>query len=77
MLAIDADPDANLAASLGMSEAQRRGIIPLAHRRAVIEERTGAKVKQYGQMFKLNPGVADIAERESAFFKGIHLLGSV
>ena len=47
---------------------------PLSERRALIEERTGAKVKQYGQMFKLNPDVADIAEKESARFRGVHLL---
>ena len=74
VLAIDADPDANLAAALGLPEAERSGIVPLARRKALIEERTGAKVKQYGQMFKLNPDVADIAEKESTEFRSIHLL---
>jgi len=74
VLAVDADPDANLAAALGMPEQQRRAIIPLAERRALIEQRTGAKVKGYGQVFKLNPDVSDIAEKESAQFRGIHLL---
>ena len=74
VLAIDADPDANLAAALGLPEAQRRQIVPLAERRALIEQRTGAKVKQYGQIFKLNPDVADIAAQESTEFRGIHLL---
>jgi CO dehydrogenase maturation factor len=74
VLAIDADPDANLAAALGMPAAQRREIVPLAERRALIEQRTGAKVNQYGQVFKLNPDVSDIAEKESARFRGIHLL---
>lgn len=74
VLAIDADPDANLAAALGMPRDERRGIIPLSERRALIEERTGAKVNQYGQVFKLNPDVSDIAEKESAQFRGIHLL---
>jgi CO dehydrogenase maturation factor len=74
VLAIDADPDANLAAALGMPAAQRAAIVPLARHRELIEERTGAKVKQYGQIFKLNPDVADIAEKESASFRGIHLL---
>jgi CO dehydrogenase maturation factor len=73
-LAVDADPDANLAAALGMSEAQRRRIVPLAERRALIEQRTGAKVRQYGQVFKLNPDVANIAEKESTEFRGINLL---
>ncbi|MFH0939513.1 MAG: AAA family ATPase [Planctomycetota bacterium] len=74
VLAIDADPAANLAACLGMSADERRRIVPLAERRALIEERTGAKVKQYGQIFKLNPEVADIAAKESAQFRNIHLL---
>lgn len=74
VLAIDADPDANLAAALGMPSNRRAMIVPLSQRRALIEERTGAKVKQYGQMFKLNPEVSDIAENESARFRGVHLL---
>jgi len=74
VLAIDADPDANLAAALGMPAGDRRKIVPLAERRALIEERTGAKAKQYGQVFKLNPDVSDIAEKESARFRDIHLL---
>lgn len=74
VLAVDADPDANLAAALGMPLEQRRMIVPLAERRALIEERTGAKVKQYGQIFKLNPDVSDIADKESAEFRSIHLL---
>ncbi len=74
VLAVDADPDANLAEALGMPLEGRNAIIPLSERRALIEERTGAKVKQYGQIFKLNPHVSDIAEQESASFRGIHLL---
>ncbi len=74
VLAIDADPDANLAAALGIPEPQRQKIVPLAQRRALVEERTGAKAKQYGQVFRLNPDVADIAEKESARFRSIHLL---
>ncbi|HEX7510616.1 MAG TPA: AAA family ATPase [Chitinivibrionales bacterium] len=62
VLALDADPDANLAASLGFPATLQAGIVPISLQKALIEERTGAKVKQYGQMFKLNPEVADIAE---------------
>jgi len=62
VLAVDADPDANLAAALGISSAERERIEPIAARRALVEERTGAKVKQYGQIFKLNPEVSDVAE---------------
>jgi CO dehydrogenase maturation factor len=63
VLAVDADPDANLAAALGISEEQQRTIIPISRQVALIEERTGAKVKQYGQVFKLNPEVSDIADK--------------
>lgn len=74
VLAIDADPDANLAASLGISADQRRQIVPIAERKALIEERTGAKVKQYGQIFKLNPAVADLAETCAYVHQGVSLL---
>lgn len=74
VLAIDADPDANLASALGIAEKERRKIIPISKQRALIEERTGAKVRQYGQMFKLNPEVADIAEKYAYVHSGIALL---
>ena len=62
VLALDADPDANLAGSLGISPEEQKTIIPIAEQTRLIEERTGAKVRRYGQMFKLNPTVDDIAE---------------
>ncbi len=74
VLAVDADPAASLAATLGMPEEERRKIVPLSRRRALIEERTGAKVREYAQIFKLNPEVSDIAEKESSAFRSIHLL---
>jgi CO dehydrogenase maturation factor len=74
VLAVDADPDANLAAALGIPRDERERIVPLSERRALIEERTGARIREYGQIFKLNPGVSDIAEKESARFRGISLL---
>jgi CO dehydrogenase maturation factor len=74
VLAVDADPDPNLAAALGISAAASQAIIPIAQQKALIEERTGAKVKQYGQMFKLNPQVADIAEQYAYSYRGVALL---
>ncbi len=63
VLLIDADPDANLAAALGLSKAQRQKIIPLAQQYDLIEERTGAKPgESYGSAFILNPDVSDIVE---------------
>ena len=74
VLAVDADPDGNLAAALGAASEELSRIIPISKQKALIEERTGAKVKQYGQMFKLNPEVADIAEAYGTSLKGVTLL---
>ena len=74
VLAVDADPDANLADALGVSTEARRDIIPISQRAALIEERTGAKVRQYGQIFKLNPDVSDIADQYAIDHRGVALL---
>jgi CO dehydrogenase maturation factor len=74
ILAVDADPDANLASALGISSELAKSIIPIAERKALIEERTGAKVKQYGQMFKLNPHVSDIADQYAFLHRGVSLI---
>ena len=74
VLAVDADPDANLASVLGVPAERQREIVPISERRALIEERTGAKVRQYGQMFKLNPEVADIADDCALVHEGVALL---
>jgi len=74
VLAVDADPDANLAAALGIPPEDRQKIVTIADQKRLIEERTGAKVKQYGQIFKLNPEVSDIADTYAFNFKGVNLL---
>ena len=74
VLALDCDPDANLAAALGFSAAERAAIVPIAKMAALVEERTGAKVKRYGQMFKLNPEVSDIADQHAVTRRGVALL---
>jgi len=74
VLAVDADPDANLASALGISEEKQGTIIPISRQVALIEERTGAKVKQYGQVFKLNPEVSDIADKFAIRHSGVALL---
>src|SRR5512137_2850295 len=79
VLAIDADPDANLASALGIPLELQKGIITIARHKRLIEERTGAKVQQYGQLFKLNPEVADIADTYACHHRGVALvvLGAV
>ena len=74
VLAVDADPDANLAAALGIPVDKQKMIVPISKQIALIEERTGAKVKQYGQIFKLNPNVSDITNKYALNYHGIALL---
>ncbi len=74
VLAIDADPDANLADALGLPQELQDSIVPISKQTELIEERTGAKVNQYGQMFKLNPEVSDISDTYATLHNGIPLL---
>jgi len=72
VLALDADPDANFGASLGISSNVK--ITPISKEIALIEERTGAKIEQYGQVFKLNPEVGDVAEKFAFSHNGVDLI---
>lgn len=74
VLALDADPDANLAAALGIPHSEQDKIIPISRQIELIEERTGTNVEQYGKVFKLNPHVADVADGYSYEHRGVHLL---
>lgn len=74
VLAVDADPDANLASAIGMPPELRSTIRTISTERQLIEERTGAKVQGYGQIFKINPDVADIAARYATRYEGVDLL---
>jgi len=62
VLAVDADPDANLAAAFGIPPAEIEKIRPIAEMTELIEERTGAKPGAPGGVFKINPKVDDIPE---------------
>jgi CO dehydrogenase maturation factor len=74
VLALDADPDANLAGILGIPEEKQEHIVTIADQADLIEERTGAKIKKYGQIFKLNPEVSDISENYTVRHEGVALL---
>jgi CO dehydrogenase maturation factor len=74
VLALDADPDANLASSLGIPHRERRHIVTISQRIDLIEERTGAKAGQYGQVFRLNPEVSDVADHYAYKHRGVSLL---
>ncbi len=74
VLAIDADPDANLASALGLPTALRHTVHTISEERQLIEERTGAKVREFGQIFSLNPEVSDIADNYATHYAGVDLL---
>jgi len=72
VLAIDADPDANLAAALGFPQPEK--ITPISEMQRLIEERTGARPGQIAPFFKLNPRVDDIPEKYAQKYNGIRLM---
>jgi CO dehydrogenase maturation factor len=72
VVAIDADPDANLASALGFPEDMK--ITPIIEMKELIEERTGAKPGTSGGFFKLNPKVDDLPEKLWVEYNGIKLM---
>ena len=59
VFAIDADPDMNLASSLGITES----ITPISKMKDLIKERTGAEPgSSFGEVFKINPKISDLPE---------------
>ncbi len=72
VLAIDADPDANLGQALGVEGWE--DITPISQMRQLIAERTGAQPGTYGAMFKLNPKVDDLPDELSVTKDNIKLM---
>ncbi len=72
VLAIDADPDANLAQALGVKGSEE--IVPISGMTELIEERTEAKVGTMGSFFKLNPKVNDLPDKLSIEVNGAKLM---
>lgn len=59
VFAIDADPDMNLASSIGIHTK----ITPISKMRELIKERTGAEPgSSFGEVFKMNPKISDLPE---------------
>jgi len=75
VIAVDADPDANLASALGLEYEKASRITPFVEMKKFVEERTGAKPGQYGAFFKLNPKVDDIPQRFGMEIDGVRLAG--
>ena len=74
VLAVDADPDANLASALGIAPEVAAKALPLAEQSDMIEERTGSRPGSPGGMFSINPKVDDIPEAYGVMHEGVRLL---
>ncbi|MBE0447190.1 MAG: AAA family ATPase [Actinobacteria bacterium] len=74
VIAIDADPDANLASALGIDPDDAANIVPIARMTELIAERTGSTPGTMGGFFKLNPKVDDIPDDLSVKANGVKLL---
>jgi CO dehydrogenase maturation factor len=72
VIAIDADPDANLAATLGFPDSEK--ITPISELSDLIEERVGVRPGTSGSFFTLNPKVDDLPESYSVKMDGIRLM---
>lgn len=74
VLAVDADPDANLASALGIAPELAAKALPLAEQSDMIEERTGSRPGAPGGLFSINPKVDDIPEAYGIQHEGVRLL---
>lgn len=74
VLAVDADPDANLGMALAFPRPVLEAAVTIAQDRQLIKEKTGAEPGSSGQWFMLNPAVEDIPERYIVEHQGIKLL---
>ena len=72
VLAIDADPNTNLALALGIPSDKSPE--PLIKMKELIAERTGTGKDAIGAYFKLNPKVSDLPEKYSLEVNGLKLL---
>lgn len=74
VIAVDADPDSNLASAFGVNKDVFSKIRPIAELTDLIEDRTGARPGSSGGIFKLNPKVDDIPEEYGYKIDNITLL---
>ncbi|MFW6138965.1 MAG: ArsA-related P-loop ATPase [Spirochaetota bacterium] len=72
VLLVDADPDMNLAAILGIPEDRK--ITPIIELKELISERTGVPSGQGAPLFKMNPRVEDIPDKYCVSSNGIKLI---
>ncbi len=72
VMAVDADPDANLAAALDFPKPCR--IVPIVEMKDLIAERMGTMPGAVGAYFKLNPRVDDLPAKYCIEHEGLSLI---
>ncbi|MDR2442375.1 MAG: AAA family ATPase [Deltaproteobacteria bacterium] len=72
VLAIDADPDANLAGALGFKDL--KGLVPISEMKELVAERTGSEPGTYGTFFSINPKVDDLPDTMAKEINGIKFM---
>lgn len=72
VVAVDADPDGNLAAALGIPPQAVPE--PIAHMRDLVLQRTEAQHQAGGLIYRLNPQVDDLPDRFAVRVGGVRLL---
>jgi CO dehydrogenase maturation factor len=66
VIAVDADEQQNLAATLGIGLEEAAAILPVAEDADYVEEKTGARPGEgSGAMLRLNPDTADLVSRRA------------
>lgn len=74
VLAIDADPDANLATAVGVPPERMAALTPIAAMDDLIEERTGARPGSQSPYFRLNPRVSDLPDTLAVLHEGVRVM---
>ncbi len=74
VLAVDADPDPNLALALGLPKERIDEIVPISEMKKLVAERTSSTSESFGKMFKMNPKVDDIPEKYCFKYNGVNIL---
>lgn len=74
VIAVDADPDANLALALGFPREIYENIVPISEMKKLVSDRTSSETGTFNKMFKLNPKVDDIPEKYCQDYNGVRLL---
>jgi CO dehydrogenase maturation factor len=72
VLAIDADPDANLAGALGFKDI--KDLVPISEMKDLVAERTGSEPGSYGTFFSINPKVDDLPDTLAKEINGIKFM---